>query len=85
MRTHKNSALTIRLSSEQWLRLEQRLIQDHPRSVTLMLSVMRRELGFTVRRHREFDSDFYARETIVLDFFDARQMTWFILRYGELV
>ena len=81
----ENPALTINLSSEQWRRLEQRLRQDHPRSVMLIRSVMRRELGFTVRRHREFDSDFYAREVIVLDFYDPRQMTWFILRYGEFV
>ena len=59
-------------------------MQDHPPSTMLIRSVMRRELGFTVRDHRLWNGQYYDTQ-VCLDFYDPRQMTWFVVRYGEFL
>ena len=59
--------------------------------------VCKRELGFTVRRHRGleqhdettwavmksegWDNRYYYQEQIHLDFYNLSQQTWFVLKY----
>jgi len=74
----------IRLTPAQWKIIQNRLREEHPSSVILIRSVMRRELGFTVRKHRDW-TDRYPREIVFLDFFDDRMETWFRVKYAEMI
>lgn len=83
---------TIILSEKEWSRIHRVLAtkyKDKP-SVMLMKTVMKRELGFTVRRHREWveygKSDPWASTsgyvwTIRLDFYNDELETLFRLTY----
>lgn len=87
---------TIKLDFEQWNRIYQSIAREYPHSVLLIRSEMKRVLGFTSRRHRtwidkyeaedEFGATFaqgYWNECMVLDFFDDRKQTMFLLKYSE--
>ena len=74
----------ITLTPTEWDRLHSELSQTYPRSVMLMRSVMRRELGFTVREHHRWNGDHY-QDQICLDFFDDRQETWFRIKYADFI
>ena len=84
-----------RLTIGQWNDLRQRLSQDHPTSYLLIRSVMRRELGFTVRQHADWytpgsnevvsthGTGGYYRNCVYLDWYDEVKRTFFILKYSE--
>jgi hypothetical protein len=84
------NALTkgIKLTEKQWATVHDRLAQeyrDRP-SVLIIRSVMRRELGFTVRRHTEWwpnnnGKTYRPITVIVLDFYNAHSLTFFRLKY----
>jgi hypothetical protein len=78
------------LSEDEWRSLEKRLKQDHPPSVFLSREKMRRVLGFTPRTHQDWvphrTGDICWGEcvcNVYLDFFDDRQRTMFLLKYGN--
>lgn len=74
---------TIVLSEKEWAKIHHRLAvkyKDKP-SVMLLKPVMKRELGFVVRRHREWSEDNGYRETIRLDFYSDEMETLFRLTY----
>ncbi len=78
------------LSEEEWKTLEKRLRIDHPPSVFLSRDKMRRVLGFTPRTHQDWiphkGRERIWQERVVnvhLDFFDDRQRTMFLLKYGN--
>ena len=72
----------ITLTPQEWEKIKSVLEKEWPRSVLLMRSVMRRELGFTVRTHDLYDPKTYSMKTTVyLDFFDDAKETWFRLAY----
>lgn len=85
------------LTTGQWNNLHHRLSQDHPPSHLLMRSVMRRELGFTVRHHSEWytpgsnevvsthSTGGYYRNCVYLDWYDEVKRTFFILKYSEYI
>jgi len=88
----------IRLIQSQWIPLHSRLAQDyrHRPSVLMIRDVMRREIGCTVRRHRQWQDtreqalatgrleySGHIQEWICLDFYDAALETWFRLKYAE--
>ena len=71
------------LSFQEWKAFEKKLKVDHPSSVFLSREKMKRVLGFTPRYHKTW-SDQRGTETVVhLDFFDDRQRTMFLLKYGN--
>lgn len=84
---------TIRLEVNEWRLIRERIWQDYPPSYTLMSSVTRRELGFTVRNHKEYadseDELIYDqhgnwspyRTVICLDFYDDVKETYFRVKY----
>lgn len=75
---------TVVLSESEWNSIYHQLVQEYPPSYLLMRSVMRRELGFTVRRHRRWlpDSwDHQSRDEIHLDFFNEAAETFFTIKY----
>lgn len=83
------------LTLGQWNRLKERLIKDYPASHVIMRSVMKRELGFTVRQHADwirnttphkgFEERGYYRDCVYLDWYDANLKTFFLLKYSEYI
>lgn len=70
-------------TSEEWAKIYNRLAlryMDRP-SVILIKSSMRRELGFTVRRHRWWEENAGYMENICLDFYSDEAETLFRLTY----
>jgi hypothetical protein len=80
----------------EWDILQQRLLEDFGPKIAISF-VCRRELGFTVRRHKGLephDEDtwevmksegwhhrYHYQDQIHLDFYDPAQQTWFVLKY----
>ena len=80
----------------EWSMIQQRLIDDFGPKVTISF-VCKRELGFTVRRHKGLEPHdpetweimkaegwhhrYHYQEQIHLDFYDPAQQTWFVLKY----
>ena len=79
-----------------WEPIQYQLGLDH--GTKIMISyVCRRELGFTIRRHKGLEPHdentwevmksqgwnhrYHYQEQIHLDFYDAAQQTWFVLKY----
>lgn len=75
---------TIKLSEGQWNDIYQRIANEYREkpSVLIITEVRKRELGFSVRRHRFWvpERDEYE-EQIHLDFTDREMATWFRLKY----
>ena len=74
----------ITLTNPEWLEIYRRLQQDYPTSMTLMRSVLRRELGVTVRKCDVWlgqDPGMGYAPMVYLDFFDDAKETWFALKY----
>jgi hypothetical protein len=76
----------------EWQLIKDQLIQEHGARIGISW-VMRRELGFTVRRHqalvptgyqRDGKPDMRYQDQIHLDFFNQSTQTWFQLRYLNL-
>ena len=82
-------AKPIRLTSKEWKQIRNQLQSEFEMtpSVFLIREVMRRELGFTTRYHREwvpdpgYDSYGKYEEFIFLDFYNDAQETFFRLKY----
>lgn len=75
---------TIKLSELQWGEIYTRIAREysHKPSVLMLREVGRRELGYTVRRHRWWDFEIEEyREEIHLDFDDPAWATQFRLKY----
>lgn len=82
----KRYPCSVRITELNLARLMQEIRNTYPPSMTLIRHKMRRELGFTVREHEVWhqsrtgpwpDQEYY------LDFYDAAQQTWFMLKYDR--
>lgn len=74
----------ITLTKNQWEQIKTQLSQDWPLSYIAIRSVMKRELGFTVRINREFYGHAFDngyKTTVYLDFYDDVKESWFTLKY----
>lgn len=78
---------TITLTEAEWAPIYNKLALqyiDRP-SVIIIRSKMREELGFTVRRHAEWQTEHNGRwkrnDTIRLDFYREDALTWFRLSF----
>jgi hypothetical protein len=65
----------------EWNQLSHRLHEDWPKSVMMMRSKMKAELGFTVREHKWYTEQHGVQRQICLDFYDEAKETWFRLKY----
>lgn len=76
---------TVVLTESEWNSIRRQLVQEYPPSHLLIRSVMRRELGFTVRRHRRWlpgnPSGYYPRDEMHLDFYNDAAETFFTIKY----
>ena len=73
----------ITLKEREWKKILEQLKEDwsHKPSVFLLRSVMRRELGFTDRRHEVWSPQHGYDVLVYLDFFDDACETMFRLKY----
>ena len=72
----------ITLTPMEWNTIQDQLLDDWPRSHIILRSVMKRELGFTVRKRDVWQGSGKEYATMVyLDFFDDAKETWFALKY----
>jgi len=77
------------LSEAQWWPLHRQISLDYPASVILIQDKMKKVLGCTVRRHKEwvpdrgYDGYGNYEETIRLDFYDEPKRLMFLLKYTE--
>lgn len=78
------------LSEKSWTELRQHLIETQPKSVMLSREKMRRELGFTDRKHiswvkkvNKWGGMGQQHTVIHLDFFDESKRTYFLLKYAD--
>lgn len=80
----------IKLSLAQWAKIHNDLAKNNVAATMLIREVMKRELGFTVRRHREWSAEEgYGQydglgewvEEIHLDFIDSEKELLFRLKY----
>ena len=81
---------------DEWSVLFEQLLSEHGPSIAISF-VCKRELGFTVRRHKGlvphpqseweimknqgWDHRYHYQEQIHLDFYNEAQQTWFVLKY----
>ena len=96
MKVTIKSGLIIFHKPSEWEPIQYQLGLDH--GTRIMLSwVCKRELGFTVRRHKGLEAHpeaewevmrsqgwnhrYHYQEQIHLDFYDQAQQTWFVLKY----
>jgi hypothetical protein len=83
-------------SPGEWETVQHRLVRDY--GIKIRLSwVCKRELGFTVRRHKGLEEHskevwevmktegwnhrYYYQEQVHLDWYSEAQQTWFVLKY----
>jgi hypothetical protein len=80
----------IALTTSQWGQLQNRLQKDYNRSI-IIPSVLKRDLGFTVRDHKtlkEVDDWTYEKRkvwhhTMCLDFVNESAKSYLILKYND--
>lgn len=62
-------AKTITLSLENWHTLQEKIVEDHGRTILIISWRLREQLGFTVRQHSDYSGDSTRNwNTIQLDF-----------------
>ena len=77
-------AKSIQFNLEEWEQLKLKMAKDHELkpSVFMIREVMKRELGFTTRMHRQWDPGMVNyQEHVLLDFWNDEKETFFRLKY----
>jgi len=77
-------AKSIQFTVGEWEQLRLKMTKDHELkpSVFMIREVMKRELGFTTRVHRQWDPGMVNyQEHVVLDFWNDEKETFFRLKY----
>jgi hypothetical protein len=96
MKTTIKHNLIIFHNPDEWSRIQAQLVQDFGARIAISF-VCRRELGFTVRRHKGlvphpqaeweimkaegWNHRFHYEEQVHLDFYSESAKTWFVLKY----
>ena len=69
-----------------WPKIYNQLAKDYPPSVIIVREKMRRVLGFTTRTYKRWTSGMGSYdELMILDFYDEKKKTMFLLRYSHLL
>ena len=77
---------SIPISLGVWAKLHTQLARDNPPSVILIREKMREVLGFTARNHHLWEPGMVNKnEYIILDFFDEKKKTMFLLKYSNFI
>lgn len=74
--------MTLVLTEHKWNEIYNQIRQEHGDSVVLISWKLKEILGFTVRRHRDYDPDKgHMVCDILLDFYNQTAITFFQLKY----
>ncbi|CAB4133445.1 hypothetical protein UFOVP257_196 [uncultured Caudovirales phage] len=74
--------MTLILSEKKWNTIYNQIRNEYGDAVILISWRLKDTLGFTVRRHRDYDPvNGHMKDDIRLDFYDEVKMTFFQLRY----
>ncbi len=74
--------MTLVLTEKQWNEIYNRIREEHGDSVILLSWKLKDTLGFTVRRHRDYNPiNGHMVNDIRLDFYDNAALTFFQLKY----
>lgn len=74
--------MTLVISEKKWLNIYNQIRKDHGDAVVMISWKLRETLGFTVRRHRDYDPvKGHMVDDIRLDFYDQPALTFFQLKY----
>lgn len=76
---------SIPISLDAWAKLYTQLARDNPPSVILIREKMREVLGFTARFPLWEPGMVNRNEYIILDFFDEKKKTMFLLKYSHFL
>ena len=96
MKVTVKSGLIIFHIVDEWSALFQQLLHEHGNKIAIS-GVCRRELGFTIRRHKGlvphpldtwevmksegWNHRYHYQDQIHLDFYNEAAQTWFVLKY----
>ncbi len=72
---------TLIFSQQEWKKLKFRICEEHGNEFFLIRYRVERELGFTIRNHREWLDQTGWNSTVRLDFKDPAQATFFQMKY----
>jgi hypothetical protein len=74
--------MTLTLTEKKWNTIYNQIRKEHGDSTVLLSWKLKDTLGFTVRRHRDYDPvKGYMVHDIRLDFYDNAALTFFQLKY----
>jgi hypothetical protein len=74
--------MTLVLTEKKWNEIYNLIREEHGDSVILISWKLKETLGFTVRRHRDYNPiNGHMVDDIRLDFYDESAMTFFQLKY----
>jgi hypothetical protein len=74
--------MTLTLTEYKWNEIYNRLREEYGDSVVIISWKLKDTLGFTVRRHRDYDPvNGHMKNDIRLDFYDNAALTFFQLKY----
>jgi len=74
--------MTLTLSEYQWNKIYHQIREEYGDTVVIISWKLRETLGFTVRRHRDYDKTLgHMVNDIRLDFYDEPSITFFQLKY----
>lgn len=75
----------VEISNSNWEKLLAQLKKDHKPSHVITRSGMKKHLGFLPRHHRDFDMENikYRKNCVMLDFYNEKKRTLFLIKYGE--
>lgn len=76
---------TISMTHRSWERLKKQIVKDYGRTTIMISWRLKETLGFTIREHYDFRSDYSSRKPIRLDFYDEQLQTLFLLKYSDFV
>ena len=82
----KHYPRSVPISKPNLRKLMREIHDTYPPSTWMIRDKMRRELGFTVREHevwRQSRTGPWPDQEYYLDFYDAAQQTWFMLKYCQ--
>ena len=81
----------------EWYQLAEQLREEYGQSIMLISARCKRELGFTVRHHKDlvehsketweimkiegWDNRYHYEDQVHLDFYNEAAMSWFMLKY----
>lgn len=74
--------MTLVLSEKKWNNIYNQIRKEYGDTVVIISWKLRETLGFTVRRHRDYDPvNGHMIDDIRLDFYDEPALTYFQLKY----